>query len=82
MLKNENNFEKIWIQNWVDHTSIYGFGYILSNGLIGLNFNDGTKIIMKNNCCEIVIYIAKEGKKHAHIEANSMSKMDFSENLE
>ena len=27
-------------------TSIYGFGYLLSTGSVGVNFNDGTKIVL------------------------------------
>lgn len=35
----------LWISQWVDYTSKYGIGYILSNGASGVYFNDSTKII-------------------------------------
>jgi polo-like kinase 1 len=36
---------KIWIKKWVDYSSKYGIGYMLSNGCAGVYFNDSTKII-------------------------------------
>jgi len=35
-----------WVVRWIDYTSKYGMGYILSNGLLGILFNDSTKIIL------------------------------------
>lgn len=37
---------KIWVRKWVDYSSKYGLGYILSNGAAGVFFNDSTKIIL------------------------------------
>jgi polo-like kinase 1 len=34
-----------WVSKWLDFTFKYGLGFQLSNGLIGVNFNDNTKII-------------------------------------
>ena len=31
---------------WVDYSSKYGLGYLLSNGCTGVFFNDSTKIIL------------------------------------
>jgi len=36
----------VWITKWVDYASKYGIGYILSNGCIGVYFNDSTKVIL------------------------------------
>lgn len=36
---------KIWVTEWVDFTEKYGFAYLLSNGTVGVNFNDSTKIV-------------------------------------
>ena len=36
----------IWVKRWVDYSSKYGLGYLLSNGLTGVFFNDSTKIIL------------------------------------
>jgi hypothetical protein len=35
----------VWVRKWVDYSSKYGVGYILSNGCTGVYFNDATKII-------------------------------------
>lgn len=37
---------EIWVKKWVDYSSKYGLGYLLSNGLTGVFFNDSTKIIL------------------------------------
>ena len=36
----------VWIKKWVDYSSKYGLGYLLSNGASGVFFNDSTKIIL------------------------------------
>ena len=35
----------IWVKKWVDYSSKYGLGYMLSNGCPGVFFNDSTKIV-------------------------------------
>lgn len=35
----------VWVEKWVDYSSKYGLGYVLSNGSFGVFFNDSTKII-------------------------------------
>lgn len=37
----------VWVQKWVDYSSKYGLGYLLSNGSIGVFFNDSSKIILE-----------------------------------
>jgi polo-like kinase 1 len=36
----------IWVKKWVDYSSKYGLGYLLSNGYTGVFFNDSSKIIL------------------------------------
>lgn len=36
----------IYVKKWVDYSSKYGLGYLLSNGSSGVFFNDCTKIIL------------------------------------
>lgn len=36
---------ELYVVKWVDYSSKYGVGYILSDGSIGVYFNDSTKII-------------------------------------
>ena len=35
----------LWVKKWVDYSSKYGLGYMLSNGCAGVFFNDSSKII-------------------------------------
>ena len=37
--------KEIYVSKWVDYSSKYGIGYILNNNLIGVYFNDYTKLI-------------------------------------
>ena len=39
----------VWVKKWVDYSSKYGLGYMLSNGATGVFFNDSTKILMETN---------------------------------
>lgn len=41
----ENLNNEIYVKKWVDYSSKYGLGYLLSNGNVGVFFNDCTKII-------------------------------------
>mmetsp|Transcript_12033 Transcript_12033/g.33840 ORF Transcript_12033/g.33840 Transcript_12033/m.33840 type:complete len:934 (-) Transcript_12033:498-3299(-) len=36
----------IWVTRWVDYSSKYGMGYVLSNGAVGVLFNDATKVLL------------------------------------
>jgi serine/threonine protein kinase len=40
---------KTWVVRHVDYTRKYGFGYLLSNGAVGVYFNDSTKIILSSD---------------------------------
>merc|ERR1719261_401706 len=41
-----NALPELWVTKWVDYSSKYGVGYILSDGSIGVYFNDSTKAIL------------------------------------
>ena len=41
----ESVTSEIYVKKWVDYSSKYGLGYLLSNGNVGVFFNDCTKII-------------------------------------
>ena len=41
----KENSAKISVKKWVDYSSKYGLGYLLSDGSIGVYFNDSSKII-------------------------------------
>jgi len=46
MLVPPGSAPELWVTKWVDYSSKYGVGYILSDGSIGVYFNDSTKIIL------------------------------------
>ena len=37
--------KEVYVTKWVDYSNKYGLGYILNNGLIGVYFNDNTKML-------------------------------------
>ena len=43
------NMPQFWVTKWVDYTSKYGLGYLLSDGSAGVYFNDSTKIVLATN---------------------------------
>jgi polo-like kinase 1 len=40
---------EVWVKKWVDYSSKYGLGYVLSNNSTGVFFNDSSKIILNAN---------------------------------
>jgi len=38
-----------YVRTWVDYSSKYGLGYVLSNGSTGVYFNDSTKVVFEPN---------------------------------
>lgn len=45
----------VWVAKWVDYSSKYGMGYVLSNGAVGVLFNDGTKVALSLPQCAIYV---------------------------
>jgi polo-like kinase 1 len=37
---------EIWVKKWVDYSSKYGLGYILTSGATGVYYNDSTKVVL------------------------------------
>lgn len=54
------------VQKWVDYTSKYGLGYILQGGLVGVYFNDATKLIVAPNRYDFQYYERGSPKFAAH----------------
>ena len=38
--------EKVFIVSWVDYCNKYGMGYALTDGSVGVHFNDSTTLIL------------------------------------
>ena len=43
----QGSFDTNYVKKWVDYSTKYGLGYLLSNGSTGVYFNDSTKIILE-----------------------------------
>ena len=41
----QTNLKIAWVSRWIDLTYKYGLGFQLNNGLIGVFYNDNTKMI-------------------------------------
>jgi polo-like kinase 1 len=52
----------IWVKKWIDYSSKYGLGYLLSNGSAGVYFNDSTKILMHPDQ-SVFYYIERSNSK-------------------
>lgn len=49
MLTSQKNTKstEVFVKKWVDYSSKYGLGYLLSNGATGVFFNDSSKIVLE-----------------------------------
>jgi polo-like kinase 1 len=50
----------VWIKKWVDYSSKYGLGYLLSNNSTGVFFNDSTKIVLENSLSQRFYYYERK----------------------
>lgn len=45
----------MYIQSWVDYCNKYGMGYALTNGCIGVHFNDSTTMVLAADKQSVVV---------------------------
>jgi hypothetical protein len=64
--------DHLWVKKWVDYSSKYGIGYLLSNSTVGVYFNDSTKIISSGSTFD---YYCRSGQELSY------SIKDFPEHL-
>ena len=69
-----------WVKKWVDYSSKYGLGYLLSNGFSGVFFNDSSKIIL-NPTTKQFYYIERRASDKQEI-INSHYIDDFPKDLQ
>jgi polo-like kinase 1 len=58
--------QEVYVKKWVDYSTKYGLGYLLSNGSVGVFFNDCTKIIL-NGSKEYFEYIERRASDRVDI---------------
>lgn len=63
--KKPKNGQLVWVNKWVDYSSKYGLGYLLTNGTTGVFFNDSSKIILN-----------AKGSHFDYIERRTTDKQD------
>ena len=56
------NGNEVTVNKWVDYSNKYGLGYLLSNGAIGVVFNDSTKILIHSRREEFIYYERQSGE--------------------
>jgi hypothetical protein len=45
-----------WVTTWIDYSAKYGLGYLLSSGVVGVYFNDSTKLVLEPQGHERIEY--------------------------
>lgn len=60
---------KVFIVSWLDYCNKYGMGYALTDGTVGVYFNDSTSMVLAPNK-SAVDYIASRGKSSMAIRKN------------
>ncbi|CAK9300098.1 unnamed protein product [Gordionus sp. m RMFG-2023] len=51
-----------WVSKWVDYTDKYGLGYQLSDGSVGILYNDNSRLLLYEDL-ETLEYIDKKGQE-------------------
>ena len=74
------NIADVSVKKWIDYSSKYGLGYILSNGHVGVYFNDSTKIIYRPNGANF-IYIERNSAEKTEIITPHVFSEEFSKDL-
>ena len=54
-----SSMSDIFVKKWIDYSDKYGIGYLLTNGIYGVYFNDSTNVAMAGNS-SIFFYIDKK----------------------
>lgn len=49
----------VWVTKWVDYSTKYGLGYLLSDKSAGVFFNDSTKIVVEHGGTNFFYYERK-----------------------
>ena len=63
-----------WVKKWVDYSSKYGLGYLLSNGYTGVFFNDSSKIIFNPKTSEFNYIERRVSDKQEVISSHTLTE--------
>jgi len=70
----------VWVKRWVDYSSKYGLGYLLSNGCFGVFFNDSSKVLLEAKSGKL-IYVERKGPQKQDV-ANEYTLTDYPKDLQ
>lgn len=56
----------LWVSKYVDYTSKYGIGYLLRGGIVGIYFNDSTKLVVASDRKRFDYYRRQSEKKESY----------------
>ena len=71
-----NQTTQVWVTKWVDYSSKYGLGYLLSDLSAGVFFNDSTKVVAESSGTQFYYYERKAIA--ANEKQDVMSQYSFS----
>ncbi|TIB01567.1 hypothetical protein E3P96_02363 [Wallemia ichthyophaga] len=72
---------KVFIVSWLDYCNKYGMGYALTDGTVGVYFNDSTSMVL-SPAKETVDYIASRGKSSTAVRKNFNIDKEIPKDLE
>jgi polo-like kinase 1 len=70
----QTRIKEVYVRRWVDYSSKYGLGYILTNGETGVYFNDSTKLTLTVDG-QTVRYIEKQPDRTDQITKYKMNEL-------
>ena len=78
-----NQTTQVWVTKWVDYSSKYGLGYLLSDMSAGVFFNDSTKIVAESSGSQFYYYerkaVAANEKQDSSKDSSGEPGIDQSE---
>ena len=63
----------LWVIKWVDYSSKYGLGYLLSNGATGVYFNDSSKIVFDPSSNTFDYIERRSSDRQENVETHSLA---------
>ena len=68
-------YSKVQVKKWIDYSTKYGLGYLLSDGSIGVYFLDKTTILLDKNGDKFDFILKKEGDDNDTIAHYQLSEL-------
>lgn len=70
---NQQEGPDLWVIKWVDYSSKYGLGYLLSNGATGVYFNDSSKVVFDPSSNTFDYIERRSSDKQESVETHSLA---------